>query len=1066
MLVTRTKVITPGRRSDLLSRPRLLQLLQRLIDYKLIVISAPAGYGKTSLLVDFAHEVDLPVCWYALDHLDQNPQRFVAHLAASLQQKFPDLDNLAQAAQSSGELDLDRAVATVANEVYEHVREHFILVLDDYHLVEDCAEINYIVNQLTLHLDENAHLIISSRTLPALPDMSLFVGRNQVGGLDFETLAFQTGEIQSLLEQNYNLILPDAEAKQIAEQTEGWITGLLLSAHTRWEGMVEHLQHARVSGIDLYDYLAQQVLARQPEAIQTFLMHSSLIEEFDAPLCRDVLEGILGEQDWQGLIEIVGRSNLFVLPIGQGWVRYHHLFRDFLQTTLANDYPQRVDEVRRSLAWVYTCRGEWEKAHDLYHQLGDTEAMAALVEQAGSDLAQQGQISTLSKWLDALPVTVLTPALMSLQGIVLAMRGKQERGEALLDEAIRQLEANEDWSLLSSSLVRRATVRRFSGQYLRSIEDADAAIAIITEHKLDQQHIVAEALRVKGACSYRIGEPDQALRSLNQAQSLYQSLRDESNMAMVQMDLGVIFEAIGRYERAREAYGESLAYYRKAGDHLRLASVLNNLGVVHHISGQYEEAWELLSEALECARRSSYSRKEAVALASIGDLYADLDIQEAARDAYYQAREIAERVHDHFLSFYVTLAQAVLALRSEDFSLADYLLQSARDMTNHESSFEVGLYRMTAGRVALAQDRLEEATRQLEAATAIFQEEQPLYGAQAHFALAMAYFCKEQPERAFEVLRQAFRLVPDLDQHVLVVMSRAAGDLLDAAQSDPELRYRAAHLQKKVRHFERTLPGMRRFLRQRSLPSITFGPPELVVRALGGEEVRLDGKLITIGDWQTRTARDLFFLLLARSEGLTKEGIGLEIWPDAGPSQLKTRFKNAIYRVRRALGQEVIQFGDDHLYSFNWAMDYRYDVQAFETTLDQAAAETRPEKRLALYQSAISLYGGDYLPDVDQEWVAPIREHLRQRNVNAILSLAQQHLELNEFRNALHWVQQLVEQDPCHEEAHRVAMRAYAGLGNRSGVARQFQICREALWEQIQVPPSPQTLSLYQRLVQ
>src|SRR5690606_29590480 len=187
------------------------------------------------------------------------------------------------------------------------------------------------------------------------------------------------------------------------------------------------------------------------------------------------------------------------------------------------------------------------------------------------------------------------------------------------------------------------------------------------------------------------------------------------NMAMVQMDLGVIFEAIGRYERAREAYGESLAYYRKASDHLRLASVLNNLGVVHHISGQYEEAWELLSEALECARRSSYSRKEAVALASIGDLYADLDIQEAARDAYYQAREIAERVHDHFLSFYVTLAQAVLALRSEDFSLADYLLQSARDMTNHESSFEVGLYRMTAGRVALAQDRLEEATRQLEA---------------------------------------------------------------------------------------------------------------------------------------------------------------------------------------------------------------------------------------------------------------------------------------------------------------------------------------------------------------
>ena len=255
MLVTRTKVITPGRRSDLLSRPRLLNLLQRLIDYKLIVISAPAGYGKTSLLVDFSHEADLPVCWYALDQLDQNPQRFVAHFIAALQEKFPGLSGLSQAAQSTGDFDLDRAVATISNEVYENVREHFIVVLDDYHLVEDSAHINYLVNQLIVHLDENAHLIISSRTLPALPDMSLLVGRNQVGGLDFETLAFRSGEIQSLMEQNYDLVMADGDARQIMEETEGWITGLLLSAQTMWQGMIEQLQHARVSGVDLYDYL-------------------------------------------------------------------------------------------------------------------------------------------------------------------------------------------------------------------------------------------------------------------------------------------------------------------------------------------------------------------------------------------------------------------------------------------------------------------------------------------------------------------------------------------------------------------------------------------------------------------------------------------------------------------------------------------------------------------------------------------------------------------------------------------------------------------------------------------
>ncbi|HSM54565.1 MAG TPA: tetratricopeptide repeat protein [Candidatus Sulfomarinibacteraceae bacterium] len=1066
MLVTRTKVITPGRRSDLLSRPRLLGLLQRLIDYKLIVISAPAGYGKTSLLVDYAESADLPVCWYALDHLDQNPQRFVAHLVASLQEQFDGLGGLSQAAQSNGEFDLDRAVATVANEVYEHVREHFVLVLDDYHLVESCSDINYVVNQLLLHLDENAHIIVSSRTLPALPDMSLFVGRNQVGGLDFETLAFRTGEIQSLMEQNYNLIVPDQDADRIAEETEGWITGLLLSAQTMWQGMIEQLQHARVSGVDLYDYLAQQVLSRQPEHIQEFLLHTSLLEEFDADLCRDVLEEILGSLNWQELIDNIARSNLFVLPVSHGWVRYHHLFRDFLQSRLTKQQPDRVQEIRRRLAAVYEERGEWEQAHDLYQQLGDVEATAALVEQAGSHMAQQGQIATLAKWLDALPVMLLSPALKSLQGIVMAMRGQQERGMALLDDAIEQLEREENWELLPSALVRRATVRRFAGQYGRSIEDADAAIQIVGEHKTSQQIIVAEALRVKGTCCSRRGELNAALHSLNQAQAIYQSLHDKSNMALVQQDLGVIYEATGQYEQARNAYVDSLSYYRQAGDHLRLATVLNNLGVVNHLTGQYEEAWEQLSEALECARRSGYTRKEAVILASIGDLYADLDIEEAARDAYYQARELAERVQDRFLCLYLTLAQAGLALKEEDFALADYLLQTGRDLTNREAPFEMALYQQACGRVALAQDRLEEAICHLESAATAFGEGQPVHGAHSHFALALARFGNGQKEAALADLRQAFRLAPDLDQYILVVAARAAQPLLEAAHEDPQLRYRAGHLRKKVEKFERDLPILRRFLRQRALPSISFGPPELVVRALGGEEVWLDGTLITISDWQTRTARDLFFLLLARPEGLTKEGIGLEIWPEADPGQLKTRFKNAIYRVRRALGQDVIQFGDDHLYSFNWAMDYKYDAQAFENTLNKARAETRPDRRVALYESALSMYGGDYLPDVDQEWVIPIRENLRQMQMNAALTLAQHHLELQEFRNALQWTQQLLDEDPCHEEAHRLAMRAYAALGNRSGVARQFQICRDALWEQVQVPPSPQTLTLYERLVQ
>jgi DNA-binding SARP family transcriptional activator/Flp pilus assembly protein TadD len=583
---------------------------------------------------------------------------------------------------------------------------------------------------------------------------------------------------------------------------------------------------------------------------------------------------------------------------------------------------------------------------------------------------------------------------------------------------------------------------------------------------LDMVAGLAEALKVKGVCLYHLIRLEETLETLGQAQALYQSIRDEANTALVQMDTGLAYESMGRFEEAERAYTHCLEYFRGKGDQLRLASVLNNVGVVHHIMGNYEQAWELLSEGLEHARRSGYAPKEALILTSIGDLYTDLDVQEAARDAYYQAREIAERTQEHFLRIYLVLAQARLALSGEDVGLATYLLQIAGELIRKDTTFEHALHSLTAGRVSQIQERYTEAIEHLQTAASFFSKGQPFYGAQAHFVLAQSLFADGQDKEARAALREAFRLIPDLGQHVLVPAARTAGDLLDAAATDPELTYRVENLRKKVSAFEQMLPGMRRFLRQRALPSITFGPPQLVVKALGGEEVWLDGKQITIGDWQTRTARDLFFLLLAHPEGMTKEAIGVEIWPDADPGQLKTRFKNAIYRVRRALGQDVIQFGEDHVYSFNWTMDYKYDAQAFEHTVEQAERETRVPKKMSLYESALGLYSGEFLPGLDQEWVAPLREHMRQLHAGTMLHVAQYHLEHQEFRNALQWSAQLLEQDPCQEEAHRLAMQAYAGLGNRSGVARQFQLCREALWEQIQVPPSPQTQSLYERLLQ
>ncbi len=204
--ITRTKVILPRRRHDLLSRQRLLSMLDDLLEYRLTLIAAPAGYGKTSLLVDLAHQVEYPVCWLALDPLDKNLIRFINYFIAAIHQQFPEFGGASLSLINNlggGDIDQAQVLRTIINDLYDHVQEHFALVLDDFYLIDSSLEINQFINRFAQEMDENCHLVIASRSLLSLPDLPLMVGRSQVKGLSFEELAFHPDEIKTLLRNNY-----------------------------------------------------------------------------------------------------------------------------------------------------------------------------------------------------------------------------------------------------------------------------------------------------------------------------------------------------------------------------------------------------------------------------------------------------------------------------------------------------------------------------------------------------------------------------------------------------------------------------------------------------------------------------------------------------------------------------------------------------------------------------------------------------------------------------------------------------------------------------------------------
>jgi DNA-binding SARP family transcriptional activator len=616
-------------------------------------------------------------------------------------------------------------------------------------------------------------------------------------------------------------------------------------------------------------------------------------------------------------------------------------------------------------------------------------------------------------------------------------------------------------------LIRRSGTLRFLGKYQASLEDARQALdwmAGETNLRSDR----ADAHRAMGLSLYHLGRLSEAVEAFSSALEGFDALGDRQLGALVRMELGMAFVAAGREEQALGYYEQARQYWRAVGNIPNLANLLNNLGVLHYQVGAYEQAAPVFEEALECARQIGYTRLEAYILASIGDQYGDLQAAEAAIEAYQMARQAAQRIKYPFLVFYADLAEALQAQRLGRGPAARRLLDSARQIAEESgSAYEKSLWRLAAGQLRLAEGKDAVAAGYFQQAAEGFDAGgQRVEAARAHFYLAAARYAASGARPALDDLQQAFARLAALDsQHALVISGSQGGEparrLLQAAAAGRVGQ--AAGLLARIEQFERELPGLRRRLRPRTA-AVPFVPPKLTIQALGRSLVELDGRPVTAAEWQNqKRVRELLFFLLANPEGLTKEAIGVVIWPESSSAQLKLQFKNAIYRLRYALGQEVISFEGDR-YWFNREQDYDYDVESFGEALEQACTAPGRVEKIAALRRALDYYRGDYLPELGATWVVPLREGYRQKYVAAVLELANLLLEAGEAGSALEYAQRILAEDRCLEEAHRLAMLAYAAKGDRAGVIRQFERCCEDLNEEMNIEPSAQTIQLFETL--
>lgn len=1059
LIVTKTRI--PRRHRGLLSRPRLVDFLHAHLDRKLILVSAPAGYGKTALLADFCHDTDLPVCWYTLDAFDRDLHVFLEYFIAAVAYRFPAFGERSRAllrATADPAGNLYPLVSTLVQEIYDTIPEYFVLVLDDHHAVEEQESINEFLDLFAAYVDENCHLILASRTLPALPNLSLLVARRQAAGLGIDELRFTAGEIQALARQNFRLALSQEQADLLAQRTGGWITGLLLGAVPHWEQAQANVSLPDQIGGDLYDYLSTQVLDQQPAGLRDFLLSSSVLDELSPDLCANVL-AVDGPDD---LIEQVRMRNLFVTEF-EGRVsrlRYHDLFRAFLQARLRREDTARFRHLTRRAAEVYAGRGEWERAVARYLTLQEYELAAGIIQQAANPLFDAGRWDTLAAWIDALPEGARSamPNLLVQRAMIHAERGEHGPAFALFEEAERAFVLAGERGRAVRIMAQKGSLLRLQGRYAEAIGQCRQALDLATGDTALEKSTMALAFKTTGLCWLRLGRLPKGQEAVRQALRLYEELGAGYDVAMVHHDLGLSYELAGDLVGAVDHYQAALSRWQELGSPSAWANTLNGLGVVYYLQGRYDQALATLNEALSRAQQARDLRIEAYALASLGDLHRDLGAYERARGAYAEALEVSRRARAGFIVTYALDGLGNIARLRGDLSEArKRLSQAVAYAEEHGAAYQSGLCHTSMGILSIEEGDLDAARRHLDQAVEALETSdlrQPL--CRACLFRAHGTFLSGDRQSAMLDLERTLDLAAQLgfDQFLVV----------DAQGLEPLLHYAAAQgvgRETLTGLLERIQAHRARMAGQPEPAPPAEVQPALKIYALGEPEVQMDGLSV---QWPVAKSRDLFYLLLQYPQGLRKEQIGAIFWPEHAPERLDSAFRSTLYRLRRAIFRDVVVF-EDGLYHVDQSNPNWYDVQAFDSLLDQAEDSPSAEGQCGLLEAALALYRGDYLEGVYADWTELPRAKLQSRYLAALETLARQYVNRRQLDRAVDLYQRVLVQDPYREAAHRELMRCYYRLGDRAAAIRQYRVCVERLREDLGLSPEPEIEGLYLQII-
>jgi LuxR family maltose regulon positive regulatory protein len=646
-----TKLQPPPIRPRLVARPRLLALLNADPLPKVMLVNAPPGWGKTTLVTEWiaggAH--DHRFAWLALDREDNDPARFWTYVVEALRTAEPDLGGAALTSLRVPSTNVvDTVLPNLINELTE-IQRAVVLVLDDYHLVGN-PEIHDGMEFLVEHLPSTLKLVLVTRSDPRLP-LPLLRVRGELAEVRAEHLRFSREETAALLNEMLDLNLDADQVAQLQGRTEGWAAGLLLAALSL-RGRTDAREFiAAFAGDDRHviDYLGSEVLASLSDEVRTFVLLTSILDRFCAPLC----EAVTGAEGAVQLLAEIERSNLFLVPLDtkRSWYRYHHLFAELLRHELDRAEPELVSSLhRRAAAWL---RADGHVSEAIHHSTlaGDFADAADLIALHWSAFLQRGQLETVVGWLDALPDAAVAddPRLCLTRAWIAVNEGR-------IDEVDRWIEA-----------ANRATALGPAGDDAVSFEAAAGMLRCIHEYLEGDVSGAIEAARsarelepdenspwrsvgcpVLGVALFWRGETAESAVTLEQAVRRARPAGNHLAVIHAHSCLAANDAERGEWQTATQLADTAIELGRQRGldDHWANAMAYVARGKALEQQGELDEAERAIHRAVELARQGIAKAEIGYALLAYAQVQHDLARYDEARALVREARRAVESCPD------------------------------------------------------------------------------------------------------------------------------------------------------------------------------------------------------------------------------------------------------------------------------------------------------------------------------------------------------------------------------------------------------------------------------------